>query len=99
VALARTSLVRRLRAAAAGLSRAGGALLVVTGGYVAYYGWYELHVPSRRGAADPVVRAGTAQQQALAAGLDRLGVVTIAATFALLLAGALVAGWIGRRRA
>ncbi|MGC9669238.1 cytochrome c biogenesis CcdA family protein [Planosporangium sp. 12N6] len=91
VALARASLVRRLRAAAARISRAGGALLVLTGGYVAYYGWYELRPLDRRAAPDPVVRAGTALQQVLAAGLDRAGVVTVASAFVLLLAGAIVA--------
>jgi cytochrome c biogenesis protein CcdA len=90
VALARASLVRRLRAAAAGLSRAGGALLLITGGYVAYYGWYELHAVTRSGAPDRVVRTGSALQQALAAGLNRIGVSTVAAVFALLLAGAFV---------
>jgi hypothetical protein len=46
-----------------------------------------------------VVRAGTALQQALAAGLDRIGVATVAAAFALLLAGALAAARLGKRRA
>ncbi|HEV7896383.1 MAG TPA: cytochrome c biogenesis protein CcdA [Planosporangium sp.] len=102
VALARASLVHSLRRAAAGLSRAGGALLVVTGGYVAYYGWYELrgwYATSRRGAPDAVVGAGTALQQALAAGLDRIGVGTVAAAFALLLAGTVAVAWARRRRA
>jgi cytochrome c biogenesis protein CcdA len=98
VALARASLVRRLRAAAAGLSRAGGALLLITGGYVAYYGWYELHALTRAGAPDVVVRTGTALQQALAAGLDRIGVPAVAAAFALLLAATAVAGRLRRRR-
>jgi cytochrome c-type biogenesis protein len=97
VALARASLVRRLRAAAAGLSRAGGALLLITGGYVAYYGWYELHAVTRGGAPDRVVRTGTAFQQALAAGLDRIGVPIVAAVFASLLAGTAVAGWARHR--
>ncbi len=87
VALARASLVRRLRRAAAVLSRAGGVLLVVTGGYVAWYGWYELHVST---GADPIVQAGTALQQWLAAGLNRTGViVAVAVVFAALLAVAL----------
>jgi cytochrome c biogenesis protein CcdA len=89
VALARASMVRRLRRAAAALSRAGGALLLVTGGYVAYYGWYELHALSGGGAPDPVVEAGTAVQRTLAGGLDRAGVLAVAVVFLLLLGGAL----------
>jgi cytochrome c-type biogenesis protein len=90
VALARASLVRRLRRAAAGLSRAGGILLVVTGGYVAWYGWYELQASIGRAASDRVVAAGTALQQWLAAGLDRIGVIAaVAVVFAVLLAVAL----------
>jgi cytochrome c-type biogenesis protein len=98
VALARASLVRRLRRAAAALSRAGGALLVTTGAYVAYYGWYELRAVRGSGSADAVVDAGTAVQQRLAAGLDRMGAATVAATFAVLLVGALAVGWLRRRR-
>ena len=90
VALAQASLVRRLRRAAAGLSRAGGILLVVTGGYVAWYGWYELQASIGRAAPDRVVAAGTALQQWLAAGLDRIGAIAaVAVVFAVLLAVAL----------
>jgi cytochrome c biogenesis protein CcdA len=85
VALARVSLVRRLRRAATGLSRAGGALLVITGGYVAWYGWYELHAFTGRATGDPVVEAGTALQHRLAASLDGAGVLTVAIVFAVLL--------------
>jgi cytochrome c-type biogenesis protein len=95
VALARASLVRRLRAAAAGLSRAGGALLVVTGGYVAYYGRYELRVTSGRGGGDAVIRAATSMQQRLAGALDHgAAIVLVAALFAVLLAAGML-----RRRA
>jgi cytochrome c biogenesis protein CcdA len=98
VALARASLVSRLRSASAGLSRAGGALLVITGGYVAWYGWYELKAMSGPTVADPIVAAGTAAQQRLAAWLDGIGVLTIAVTFSLLLGGALVAARLHRDR-
>lgn len=99
VALARASLVRRLRKAAAALSRAGGVLLLATGGYVAYYGWYELRATGRGGAPDRIVRAGTALQQAIASGLDRIGVVGIALALAVLLAAWATAGWVARRAA
>jgi cytochrome c-type biogenesis protein len=98
VALARASLVRRLRRASAVLSRAGGVLLVVTGGYVAWYGWYELQASTGPAVPDRVVAAGTALQQWLAAGLDRIGVVTVAVVFVVLLAGAVLAARAARSR-
>jgi cytochrome c-type biogenesis protein len=98
VALARASLVRRLRRAAAGLSRAGGVLLVFTGGYVAWYGWYELRATTGRGAADPVVRTGTEVQEWLAAELNRIGVVALAVAFGVLLAVTVVTARLARRR-
>jgi cytochrome c-type biogenesis protein len=98
VALARASLVRRLRRASAVLSPAGGVLLVLTGGYVAWYGWYELHALTGRAVPDRVVAAGTALQQRLATGLDRIGVVTVAVVFVVLLAGALLAARAARSR-
>lgn len=89
VALAKASLVRRLRRAAAGLSRAGGVLLVVTGCYVAWYGWYEVHVFAGRG-ADPVVVAGTALQHRISGTLDTAGAPIIAVVFVVLLVVALL---------
>jgi cytochrome c biogenesis protein CcdA len=83
VALARASVIRRIRAGAGALSRVGGALLVITGAYVAWYGWYELHVTTRQ--ADPVVRFGSAVQGAFAGGLDGVGAGVLAAVLAVLL--------------
>jgi cytochrome c biogenesis protein CcdA len=94
VALARASVLRRVRAGAGALSRIGGALLAGTGAYVAWYGWYELHAGDGR--PDAVVRFGSAVQRALAGWLDRAGVATVAAVFAALLVVALV---VRRRRA
>ncbi len=44
IALARQSLVRRMRGVLPYVGRISGALLVLAGGYVVYYGWYELRV-------------------------------------------------------
>jgi cytochrome c-type biogenesis protein len=44
IALARQSLVRNLRRVLPYINRVSGALLVLAGLYVAYYGWYELRV-------------------------------------------------------
>jgi hypothetical protein len=44
IALARQSLVSRMRGVLPYVNRISGGLLVVAGLYVAYYGWYELRV-------------------------------------------------------
>jgi cytochrome c-type biogenesis protein len=94
VALLRASLLARVRRAGPTLSRAAGALLLVTGGYVAYYGWYEVRLTARgaRAAADPVVQAAGTVQRWLAHGLDTIGVATLTAVFAVLLVSGLAAG-------
>ena len=44
IALARQGVVRRMRGVLPYVNRVSGALLVLAGAYVAYYGWYELRV-------------------------------------------------------
>jgi cytochrome c-type biogenesis protein len=44
IALARQSLVRRMRSVLPYVNRISGALLLLAGAYVVYYGWYELRV-------------------------------------------------------
>jgi cytochrome c-type biogenesis protein len=51
IALARQGIVRRFRAVLPHVNRISGALLVLAGAYVAYYGWYEIQV--RGGNTDP----------------------------------------------
>ncbi|HEX4817164.1 MAG TPA: cytochrome c biogenesis CcdA family protein [Nonomuraea sp.] len=94
VALAQATAVARLRRVLPYVSRAGGALLVLAGLYVAYYGWYEVRVRSGAAAADPVVGAVTAVQGWVS---DRLAAVH-PGWFALTLA-LLVAAGLGVRRA
>jgi cytochrome c biogenesis protein CcdA len=55
VGLAKGQLVRRFRRVLPHVGRASAALLVLTGGYVAYYGWYEVEVFVRD---NPGIRAG-----------------------------------------
>jgi cytochrome c biogenesis protein CcdA len=62
VALARTGLVTRFRQALPYVGRVSGALLVLAGLYVAYYGWYEVRVFAGGDPNDPVVGAVTAVQ-------------------------------------
>lgn len=99
VALARTSLIGRLRRLAPVVSRAGGAVVGLAGGYVAYYGWYELRLLRGGDTADPVIAAAGTVQGWLADGVDRLGVTTVAVTFAAVLAGAVLLARRARRTA
>jgi cytochrome c-type biogenesis protein len=88
VALAKMSLVRRVRRAAPLIGRIGGTLMVVAGGYVAWYGWYEIRVLDGGDTGDPVVDAAVRLQSTVAGWLDRLGPGTVAVAFAVLLATA-----------
>jgi cytochrome c biogenesis protein CcdA len=98
VALARPTALTRLRRFGPALSRLGGAVMLVAGGYVAYYGWYEL----RGDIDDPVVAGAQYLQRALVRAVETPSVVWIAVLFALLLAGVLttasIARHAGRRR-
>jgi len=98
VALARTSLVGRLRRAGASVPRVAGLLLVASGGYVAYYGWWEIRTLSGNLTTDdPIINGAADIQRLLANTIDRLGLPGIAALLAL---GLIIAGltWaLGRR--
>ncbi|MFG3602221.1 cytochrome c biogenesis CcdA family protein [Micromonospora chersina] len=96
VALLRGRLVARLRGAGAWVPRLSGLVLLVAGGYVAWYGWYEVRLALGRHDAfgDPVVRAAAQVQQTLVRTLDTAGPALPAAALALLAA----AGLLRRRR-
>lgn len=96
VALLRGRLVARLRGAGAWVPRLSGLVLLVAGGYVAWYGWYEVRLAQGRHDAfgDPVVRAVAHVQQALVRAVDTAGPALLAAALVLLLA----AGLLWRRR-
>jgi cytochrome c biogenesis protein CcdA len=98
VAMARLSLVNRLRRAGPALVRVGGAVMLLAGAYVAWYGWYELRVLAGGPAADPVVDAAGEAQAAVAGWLSSVGPGLVAAGFVglLLAAGAVAA--LARRR-
>jgi cytochrome c-type biogenesis protein len=70
IALARTAVIGRVRRLGPRVSRVGGALLVVAGEYVVYYGWRE--IGALRG--ELVDDAAERIQHGVANGLDRLGV-------------------------
>ena len=75
VALVRVSVVARLRRAAALVPRLGGAVLLIAGGYVAYYGWYELRLVTdlRTSGHDPVVNLASDLQHRLSETVGRVG--------------------------
>lgn len=90
VALAQDALVRRSRVVLPYVSRLSGALLVLAGGYVAYYGWYELRVYSGADAEDPIVAAATALPGRAAGWIDAIGAGWIAVAFLITAVAALL---------
>ncbi|MEV8504628.1 cytochrome c biogenesis protein CcdA [Actinoplanes sp. NPDC051475] len=96
IALVRVSAVTRLRRVTAYVPRAGGAVLLVAGAYVAWYGWYEIRLTRnlRTSGQDPVVNLATGIQHELSGLVGRLG----AGWFALMLAGLVLAALLLSRR-
>jgi cytochrome c-type biogenesis protein len=98
VAVARESLVRRARRAGPWVARIGGALLVIVGAYVAWYGWYELRVFAGQTGSDPVIDAATVMQSAVSGWLSDLGPAVVAAVVGVLLVAAVAVVVVRRRR-
>ncbi len=73
VATARSRVVVGMRRAGAVISRFSGALLVVAGAYVAWYGWFEIRTVAGRAVADPVVTAALGVQSAISGWVVGLG--------------------------
>ena len=85
VALAQQSLVRGARRLGAHVSRAGGALLLLVGGYVAYYGWWEIRVFSGGSVEDPVIEAAASVQRSLSNAVTSFGATGFLITLVLLI--------------
>ena len=66
VALASTALIDRVRRVLPYVNRISGAVLVVVGAYVAYYGWFELRLFSEGRTDDAVIATAGRVQRALA---------------------------------
>lgn len=96
VAVASTALVERLRRILPYINRIGGAMLVVVGAYVAYYGWFELRLFADGRSADPVIAAAGRVQRSLAGWVYQHGAWPWLGILAV--AGLLTAGAIRRRR-
>jgi cytochrome c-type biogenesis protein len=90
VALARRGVLDRIRRAGSVLPRIAGALLLVAGAYVAWYGAWELRVLHSGAGSDPVVQSAARVQQWLASSVAWLGWQGFAGALAVLLALGLV---------
>jgi hypothetical protein len=88
VALLRGRVVSGLRGAGAWMPRLSGLVLLLAGGYVAWYGWYEVRLAQGRHDAfgDPVVVGAARVQRTLVTALDTAGPVVLAALLVGLLA-------------
>jgi cytochrome c-type biogenesis protein len=83
-ALASTVVAGGVRRMLPHVGRLGGALLVLTGGYVGYYGLYELRLYQGGDPADPVIDAAARVQQVLAEWLRAVGPAVVASALAVL---------------
>jgi cytochrome c biogenesis protein CcdA len=72
VAVARRGIVAGLRRSGRWVPRAAGALLLVVGAYVAWYGAWELRVLGGDDPADPIIEGAARIQRALAEWVDAL---------------------------
>jgi cytochrome c-type biogenesis protein len=96
VALAGIAAITAARRLLPYVSRAGGALLIIVGAYVAYYGVYELRLFfTRADPRDPVIEAAAAIQQALSGWLSDIGVWPLTAALVVLVLGTVL---LGKRR-
>ena len=90
VALSRRGLVTSMRRVGSLVSRLGGMLLAVSGGYLAWYGAWELRVLHGGAAADPVISAATRVQEWLATRAEAVGVTGLVLALAVLTTTALL---------
>lgn len=100
VATASTSFTTRMRRAGPVISRFSGALLVLAGAYVTWYGWFEIRVLSGQATSDPVVSAALQVQGDVTrwvAGLGSTTLALVAVALAVTVSLVVFASW--RRRA
>ena len=91
VALARDGVVQQVRRVVPYVGRISGALLIVAGAYVTYYGIYEIRLSRGAPTSDPVIDAATSVQGDIARWVDGISPwVLLAAVLALVAAGLLL---------
>lgn len=98
VALSRGALLTRLRRWGPAFVRAGGVLLLLTGAYVAYYGWWEIRVLRGEAGREPVIAAAETAQRWLADGMSQIGPGGLAVIVAVLVAAPFAVGVVGAIR-
>lgn len=90
-ALARAAVATGIRRLLPHIGRIGGGLLVVTGAYVGYYGFYELRLNNGGGnATDPIVDLAATVQTALSDWMQATGPIPIVVALAILVGGGLL---------
>ena len=99
-ATASSALTDRIRRILPFVNRIGGAVLVLVGLYVGYYGIYELRLiaGARANPQDAVITAAGRLQGALAGWVHQHGAWPWVAALVVLVAGALAGGWYRRMR-
>jgi cytochrome c biogenesis protein CcdA len=98
-ALAKTSLTRTLRSFMPYVNRVAGALLVPTGLYLAYYGWFAWRVQRGRVTRDPIVSFFEDFQADVQSWISDVGPVRLGLIMTVLIAGALTLAYVLRRPA
>lgn len=89
--MARQSIVRWLRRALPYVTRASGALLIVAGSYLAYYGWYEMRVRAGKQTGSAPVDLVTGWSDSIARWVNDVGPTRVGLLLALALASVLTA--------
>lgn len=84
VALARSTVIDRLRGLSRIAARLTGGLLVLVGAYVAYYGWWELRVLAGADGDDPIIQAAARAQAAISGAVASVGVAGAVLVLAVL---------------
>ena len=97
IALAKTSLTKALRNVTPYVNRVAGALLVPTGLYLAYYGWYAWRVQKGRVRRDPIVRFFEGIQADVQSWISDVGPVRLGLIMTVLIAGSLAMAYLLRR--
>ena len=96
-ALAKTSMVKRLRQMMKYVNRVSGVLLVATGLYLGYYGWYEIRVNDGDLDRSPIVDWFQARQRSVQGWIDDFGPVRLGLICAVFVVGSALLTYLLRR--